>query len=149
MYIVTYSGPSTSRDSLAGSCPQKNKGDVVVVVLDPVRRLPQSTWMWCDVGNWKAILADWGALSEYFELLSVLLVYSRGNLSTLRRRLRWQYCAVMSPCVPREGKKHRCCSENMTRTGSDGFASAATLDSSSGWRKLNTGCACALAAASI
>lgn len=31
-------------------------------------------------------------------------------------------------------------------SGSDGFASAAaTLDSSSGWRKLNIGCACALA----
>ena len=62
MYISTCDGPS---DNLAVSLPQRNKGVVVFVALDPVRRLPQSTWMWCG----KAILADWGALSKYFELL--------------------------------------------------------------------------------
>jgi len=149
MYIVTCDGPSTNRCDLAGSLPQKNKGVVVFVALDPVRRLPQSTWMWCDVGTGRLFLPTGGHWAKDFELLLVRLVYSHSGLSIFRRGLRWQKCVVVSPCIPVRGKKLRCCSQNMTRTGSDGFPSAATLDRSSGWRKLNTGCACALGAGSI
>lgn len=43
-------------------------------------------------------------------------------------------------------KTHNKQEKKAKMSGSDGFASAAaTLDSSSGWRKLNIGCACVLA----
>lgn len=152
MHTVTYNGPSKKQprqfSRILSTKEQRGCGVCKLAQCEGCRSQHGCGVMWELEGYSCRLGGHW---AEYFEVLLILLVYSHSKLSAFKRRLRWQLCVEVFSCIPVGGEKKKHCwsSQNTRRSSSDGFASAATLDSSSGWRKLNIGCACVLETGSI
>lgn len=92
------------RGCSTGPRPENKSGVAVSAALDPVRGLPQPTWMWPGCGNWKLSVPTGGREGEggrakHFEPLSV--VAGQLVFSFVGRR-RGQHRAAGRPRTPAE-----------------------------------------------